>query len=627
MVQRLLGTLIASYFAGKEVRFFVADEHDAIQHAHFLGQFYEYEELNIISHFFEAGDVFVDIGANVGNHCLYVAKFLRPADVIVIEPNPQAIDILKANLWLNGLTEVVDTSLLGFGLANKSGRADVTVPASIGANNLGAARLTLGAPGGSVEVLTGDDLLAGRKVDFIKIDVEGMELPVLDGLQATISRDRPLIFIEVDNGNFPGFQQWVERSHYVIAAAFKRYAANHNFMLLPEEREFSFIDPNRPSELDWTGSDGLSLHLCHYPVVRSRSHHDGPELATAAATAFRLSLEKLPFDLRPAPIDLAPGKHARFLLDRLLRELSHNASSEAKFGPPNIIVIHVAHGATKIFRADQAPSDSVALSAADASETSDNFENAGARVVVVLSEASNRHDLAELCEIRPKLPKEFILLAAHWNRSNVRNEVLDFLWCMNFDFDFSAEVRTGLANIVPPLLGERSNWDDGYFIATLRQGASEGATAKFALLRVPASIDLSVEQKQVSCVVRGMAPPAFGGAWTIAPCASLCFKVEQVRDLVLTVELLPFLVADKLAEQLVEVSVNYRHVADWRLTDPGWQRRSLALSRAELAKSKNVKIEFYLPNATSLVALGTGEDTRQLGVMLRRIEFAEVSVE
>jgi Met-10+ like-protein len=58
------------------------------------GVFYEREELEIIATHFKGG-TFVDIGANVGNHSIFAAKFLGASKVIAFEPNPTAYVIFK----------------------------------------------------------------------------------------------------------------------------------------------------------------------------------------------------------------------------------------------------------------------------------------------------------------------------------------------------------------------------------------------------------------------------------------------------------------------------------------------------------------------------------------------------
>ena len=64
--------------------------------------------------------------------------------------------------------------------------------------------------------MPGDSVLLQRAVDFIiELDVEGMELQALAGLERTIARWRPRMFIEVDDGNVSAFKEWLVRHHYV----------------------------------------------------------------------------------------------------------------------------------------------------------------------------------------------------------------------------------------------------------------------------------------------------------------------------------------------------------------------------------------------------------------------------
>ena len=242
LVHRINGTIVSSRIMGQCVSFFVADETDLIQKEHFEGKFYESEELKIVSEFFHPGEIFVDIGANVGNHTVFVARFLSPLRVIVIEPNPAALAILKANIALNHLDSRVDASHLGIGLSNISARAVAMTPAG----NLGGTRLQFCEEQSGLRVVPGDALLFEHRIDFLKIDVEGMEIDVLDGLKRTIAEQRPRIFIEVDNPNVGKFFEWTKINNYYIAASSSGrtfWSASptstpgyENFMLIPEAR-------------------------------------------------------------------------------------------------------------------------------------------------------------------------------------------------------------------------------------------------------------------------------------------------------------------------------------------------------------------------------------------------------
>ena len=99
------GEVVQVSVSGVSTKFFVNDRHDTIQRDHLAGRFYEMEELGLIAKRFPPGGVFLDIGANIGNHSLYACKFLDAALLIAVEPNPAALTILEKNFALNGIDE------------------------------------------------------------------------------------------------------------------------------------------------------------------------------------------------------------------------------------------------------------------------------------------------------------------------------------------------------------------------------------------------------------------------------------------------------------------------------------------------------------------------------------------
>lgn len=221
------GVMVEFRYGGKGVRFFVRNVADIVQSAHANGAFYEQEYLQVLARYLKPDGVFLDVGSNVGNHAVFVAKFGGQREVIVIEPNPEAIGLLRINLLLNGLK--LDASHLGVGLSDREQNATAQVPA----NNLGGARMAPSADG-SIRLVTGDSLFAGRAVDFIKIDVEGQELAVLAGLAQTIAANRPTMFIEVGEETREAFFAWVEQHGYEVAWAFPRYRLTQNVIVRPK---------------------------------------------------------------------------------------------------------------------------------------------------------------------------------------------------------------------------------------------------------------------------------------------------------------------------------------------------------------------------------------------------------
>lgn len=215
-------------FEGQTVKLCIVDPKDYIQRTQSEGQFYEEIELRTIKNHFPVGGVFLDVGSNTGQHSVFVAKFCGASEIIVAEPIPEAVAIIRENIRLNGLAPIVDVSLLGVALGETDGR----VGYSSFLDNLGGTILN-DAEAGVIRVQSGDALLSGRRIDFIKIDTEGFEMKVLAGLKRTIAANRPKIFIEVDKGNVPAFLTMMGDLGYE-AIFEKEYQFNWNYILVPQ---------------------------------------------------------------------------------------------------------------------------------------------------------------------------------------------------------------------------------------------------------------------------------------------------------------------------------------------------------------------------------------------------------
>lgn len=220
-------TLICEVTGG--AKFLVFNPRDAIQKSHVEGRYYEAEILERISKEFPEGGVFVDIGANVGNHTIFVACNLSPKKVIALEPMRLQHSALVVNVLLNNLQDTV--SIWKVAASESFGMARMVNPHK---NNTGKSRLSDYPAGEWVETRVGDEIVAGEVIDFIKIDVEGHEIEVLGGLQKTIEGCRPKILIEVDNVNLSRFKEWMEINDYVETFSLKQYRPNQDFLIVPK---------------------------------------------------------------------------------------------------------------------------------------------------------------------------------------------------------------------------------------------------------------------------------------------------------------------------------------------------------------------------------------------------------
>ena len=126
----------------------------------------------------------VDVGAHIGTVSIPLAKLGK--NVVAFEPSPESFKYLIRNAELNGVT--IDAR--NKGLADTPGRAHSVARQS---GNAGAHTLEAGD---EIKVSTLDAEI--QDADFIKIDVEGMELAVLKGGQALLERSRPAVYFEVN---------------------------------------------------------------------------------------------------------------------------------------------------------------------------------------------------------------------------------------------------------------------------------------------------------------------------------------------------------------------------------------------------------------------------------------------
>lgn len=225
---RSAGLVIKSIIKGQEISFLVTNPGDELQKHHRAGSFYETEELELMTRHYTGEGAFVDIGASIGNHSVYISRFVKCPKVIPFEPNPAALAILRENLSLNRCANV-DTQFLGVALAAKKVRLKQATPDQ---NNLGHTCYWEDASG-EVAAIDGDTLLLDEEVEFIKLDVEGMEFDILSGLAQTIRRWQPAIFVEVWDNRLEHLIEWCARESYQLVERFRRYDRIQNFLVRP----------------------------------------------------------------------------------------------------------------------------------------------------------------------------------------------------------------------------------------------------------------------------------------------------------------------------------------------------------------------------------------------------------
>jgi FkbM family methyltransferase len=155
---------------------------------------YEPDAVALIDSLVGDGDVCLDIGANVGALTIAIARRVGPTGhVYAFEPGTVTYPRLVRNLEMNPSIgrRVVPLRL---GVSDQPG----TLYWNEEAHNRGNATL-YESSGTPVPVVTIDGHFAGQplqRLDFVKIDVEGMEYEVLSGARRTLLAHRPVIYLE-----------------------------------------------------------------------------------------------------------------------------------------------------------------------------------------------------------------------------------------------------------------------------------------------------------------------------------------------------------------------------------------------------------------------------------------------
>jgi FkbM family methyltransferase len=156
----------------------------------------------MVSRLLSPGDVCVDVGAHIGYYTVLAARLVGPGGrVYALEPSPAVNAALRANVVLNSATQV---TTLRVAAGASDGRAELVAPPS---GNSGQASTRIVASSGSdlrpdevrvQPVASVVDESNVRRLRLVKIDVEGYEAEVLEGMESLfVGGARPAVIVEV----------------------------------------------------------------------------------------------------------------------------------------------------------------------------------------------------------------------------------------------------------------------------------------------------------------------------------------------------------------------------------------------------------------------------------------------
>jgi FkbM family methyltransferase len=180
------------------------------------GDAYEPEVQAIFRRFLKPGMSVLDVGAILGFHTMHAASIVGPSGyVLAVEPSVKNVRLLEASRrhngfdWVNVVQVAAGRKVSILALNADSKGTTSQIPEDL-ATLMGAETVT------SVPL----DILIPleRKIDFIKVDIEGAEYNALVGLQQTIQRCRPIIVSAFTPGFMPAISgvKGIEYLHWFI---------------------------------------------------------------------------------------------------------------------------------------------------------------------------------------------------------------------------------------------------------------------------------------------------------------------------------------------------------------------------------------------------------------------------
>ncbi len=167
----------------------------------------EYAAHHFLPHLVRAGDVAVDVGANLGYYTVPLAGLVGPRGrVLAVEPVPLYRRVLERRT-----RRLANVTVLPFALGDQEGvpvrlgLPDGAAPYRHGLMRVQAGGDRAGGDGAGhfeATMRRGSVLFADLdRLDFLKCDVEGFEVPALPEMIGTIERHRPILQVETEGPN------------------------------------------------------------------------------------------------------------------------------------------------------------------------------------------------------------------------------------------------------------------------------------------------------------------------------------------------------------------------------------------------------------------------------------------
>lgn len=190
--------------------------------------------------------IFYDVGANIGTHSLAISKLLGSwVTVRAFEAQRIVFYMLCGNIVMNGLTNVLCHHVA---VSDQTGETITFEPPDYGElNNFGGVELIPPQTSDNfhmkkkgietVQTVTLDSF--NERVDFIKMDVEGMEDKALTGAGNILQTSRPIVYTEIAKTDQEFLKRYFKELDYTAQGTGWGREPGVNVIFQPAERHFS----------------------------------------------------------------------------------------------------------------------------------------------------------------------------------------------------------------------------------------------------------------------------------------------------------------------------------------------------------------------------------------------------
>ena len=193
-IGRIIHSFSKSDFVEIEGRKMYTQNNDGLALSIF--KIYEPNQTEIVKKYVHEGDIVVDIGAHVGYYTLLMAQLVgKNGKVYSFEPDPVNFQLLKKSVEINGFENVV---LIQKAVSNITDKVKLFLGDNDSAiNRIYDAKLGDAKESIDVESIRIDEYFKENDelVNFIKIDSEGSEVKIINGMKQFLSRNQELVMM------------------------------------------------------------------------------------------------------------------------------------------------------------------------------------------------------------------------------------------------------------------------------------------------------------------------------------------------------------------------------------------------------------------------------------------------